>query len=77
MEKKDKNNKVQNGEYYLNLEEQDKVYRYIYGIGDQYLKLLKEKNITSLSELKESITNLRDKNYKTTRALKDTEKKID
>ena len=40
-------------------------------------QLLKEKNINSLSELKESITNLRDKNYKTTRALKDTEKKID
>ena len=40
-------------------------------------KLLKEKNINSLSELKESITDLRDKNYKTTRALKDTEKKID
>lgn len=36
----------------------------------------KEKNITSLSELKESISALRDKNYKTTRALKDTEKKI-
>ena len=40
-------------------------------------QLLKEKNINSLSELKESITDLRDKNYKTTRALKDTEKKID
>ena len=40
-------------------------------------KLLKEKNITSLSELKESIVTLRDKNYKTTRAIKDTEKKID
>ena len=40
-------------------------------------QLLKEKNITSLSELKESITDLRDKNYKTTRALKDTERKID
>ena len=40
-------------------------------------KLLKEKNITSLSELKENIVTLRDKNYKTTRALKDTEKKID
>lgn len=40
-------------------------------------QLLKEKNITSLSELKEGITNLRDKNYKTTRAFKDTEKKID
>ena len=39
-------------------------------------QLLKEKNITSLSELKESITDLRDKNYKITRALKDTEKKI-
>ncbi|MBF1276770.1 MAG: MobA/MobL family protein, partial [Parvimonas micra] len=31
-------------------------------------QLLKEKNINSLSELKESITDLRDKNYKTTRA---------
>ena len=40
-------------------------------------QLLKEKNITSLFELKESITDLRDNNYKTTRALKDTEKKID
>lgn len=40
-------------------------------------QLLKEKNITSLFELKESITDLRDKNYKTTRALKDTEKMID
>ena len=40
-------------------------------------QLLKEKNINSLSELKESITDLRDKNYKTTRALKDTEKMID
>jgi len=39
--------------------------------------LLKEKNITSINQLKESITDLRDKNYKTTRALKDTEKKID
>lgn len=43
----------------------------------QSYQLLKEKNITSLSELNESITDLRDKNYKTTRALKDTEKKID
>ena len=45
---------------------------------EKYIKsyqLLKEKNITSLSELKESIVALRDKNYKTTRALKDTEKK--
>jgi len=40
-------------------------------------QLLKEKNIASLSELKENIVTLRDKNYKTTRALKDTEKKID
>ncbi|OTG49668.1 MobQ family relaxase [Streptococcus agalactiae] len=40
-------------------------------------QLLKEKNITSLSELKESIVTLRDKNYKTTRALKDIEKRID
>ena len=39
-------------------------------------QLLKEKNITSLSELKESISALRDKNYKTTRTLKDNEKKI-
>ncbi|MDD6920396.1 MAG: hypothetical protein PUI85_04215, partial [Eubacteriales bacterium] len=35
------------------------------------------KNSTSLSELKESIVTLRDKNYKTTRAIKDTEKQID
>lgn len=42
----------------------------------QSYQLLKEKNITSLSELNESITDLRDKNYKITRALKDTEKKI-
>ena len=40
-------------------------------------QFLKEKNIASLSELKESITDLRDKNYKTTRAIKDNEKKID
>ena len=40
-------------------------------------QLLKEKNITSINQLKESITNLRNKNYKTTRVLKDTEKKID
>ncbi|HEN0336544.1 MobQ family relaxase [Anaerococcus degeneri] len=40
-------------------------------------QLLQEKNITNINQLKESITNLRDKNYKTTRALKDTEKKID
>ncbi len=40
-------------------------------------QFLKEKNIISLSELKESIVTLRDKNYKTTRAIKDTEKKID
>ncbi|AIA68779.1 hypothetical protein Q426_05705 [Streptococcus equi subsp. zooepidemicus CY] len=39
-------------------------------------QFLKEKNITSISELKESISSLRDKSYKTTRALKDTEKKI-
>ncbi|MDY3122330.1 MobQ family relaxase [Suipraeoptans intestinalis] len=47
---------------------------------EQYIEsyqYLKEKNITSLSELKESIVTLRDKNYKTTRAIKDTEKKID
>jgi len=37
---------------------------------------LKEKNITSILELKESISALRDKNYNTTRAIKDTEKKI-
>ena len=40
-------------------------------------QFLKEKNITSISELKESIVTLRDKNYKTTRTIKDTEKKID
>ena len=40
-------------------------------------QLLKEKNITSLTELKENIVTLRDKNYKTTRVLKDTEKRID
>ena len=39
-------------------------------------QFLKEKNITLISELKESISALRDKNYKTTRAIKDTEKKI-
>ena len=47
---------------------------------EQYIgsyQFLKEKNIISLSELKESIVTLRDKNYKTTRAIKDTEKKID
>ena len=40
-------------------------------------QLLKEKNITSLTELKENIVTLRDENYKTTRVLKDTEKRID
>ena len=47
---------------------------------EQYIEsyqFLKEKNIISLSELKESIVTLRDKNYKTTRTIKDTEKKID
>ena len=38
---------------------------------------MKEKNITSLSELKGNILALRDKNYKTTRVLKDVEKKVD
>lgn len=38
-------------------------------------QFLKEKNITSISELKERISALRDKNYKITRAIKDTEKK--
>lgn len=45
---------------------------------EKYIEIyqfLKEKNITSISELKESISALRDKNYKTTRAIKDTEKK--
>ena len=37
---------------------------------------LKEKNIIFISKLKENISALRDKNYKTTRAIKDTEKKI-
>ncbi|KGF06097.1 hypothetical protein HMPREF1630_00240 [Anaerococcus lactolyticus S7-1-13] len=40
-------------------------------------QFLKKKNITSISELKESIVTLRDKNYKTTRAIKGNEKKID
>ena len=40
-------------------------------------QLLKEKNITSLSELKGNILALRDKNYKTTRVLKYVEKKVD
>ena len=40
-------------------------------------QFLKEKNIISVSELKENIVTLRDKNYKTTRAIKDTEKRID
>lgn len=40
-------------------------------------QLLKERNITSINQLKESITDLRDKNYKTTRTLKDYENKID
>ena len=47
---------------------------------EQYIEsyqFLKEKNIISLSELKENIVTLRDKNYKITRAIKDTEKKID
>ena len=47
---------------------------------EQYIEsyqFLKEKNIISLSELKENIVTLRDKNYKTTRTIKDTEKKID
>ncbi|WP_283265457.1 MobQ family relaxase [Streptococcus dysgalactiae] len=46
---------------------------------EKYIEIyqfLKEKNITSISELKENISALRDKNYKTTRAIKDTEKKI-
>ena len=47
---------------------------------EQYIEsyqFLKEKNIIFVSELKESIVTLRDKNYKTTRAIKDTEKQID
>ena len=47
---------------------------------EQYIgsyQFLKEKNIISVSELKENIVTLRDKNYKTTRTIKDTEKKID
>lgn len=47
---------------------------------EQYIEsyqYLKEKNITSLSELKESISTLQDKNYKTTRTIKITEKSID
>ena len=47
---------------------------------EQYIEsyqFLKEKNIISVSELKENIVTLRDKNYKTIRTIKDTEKKID
>ena len=47
---------------------------------EQYIEsyqFLKEKNIISVFELKENIVTLRDKNYKTTRTIKDTEKKID
>ncbi|WP_462133559.1 MobQ family relaxase [Peptostreptococcus stomatis] len=47
---------------------------------EQYIEsyqFLKEKNIISLSELKESIVTLRDKNYMIAKAIKDTEKKID
>ncbi|HEM4672317.1 TPA: MobA/MobL family protein [Streptococcus suis] len=47
---------------------------------EQYIEsyqFLKEKNIISLSELKESISVLRDKNYKTTRTIKNTEKSIE
>ncbi|RRC92455.1 conjugal transfer protein TraA [Erysipelotrichaceae bacterium OH741_COT-311] len=47
---------------------------------EQYIEsyqFLKENNIISVSELKENIVTLRDKNYKTTRAIKDTEKQID
>ena len=47
---------------------------------EQYIEsyqFLKEKNITSVSELKESIVILRDKNYKTTKSIKDREKVID
>ena len=40
-------------------------------------QFLKEKNIKSISKLKESISALRDNNYKTTRAIEDTEKQID
>lgn len=36
-----------------------------------------QKNITSLSEQKESTVTLRDQNYKTTRTIKNTEKRID
>lgn len=46
---------------------------------EKYIKSyqhLKDKNIISLSEPKEKIVTLRDKNYTTTRAIKDTEKKI-
>jgi len=40
-------------------------------------QFLKEKNIKSISKLKESISASRDNNYKTTRAIEDTEKQID
>ena len=46
-------------------------------IFNESYQFLKEKNIKSISKLKESISALRDNNYKTTRAIKDTEKQID
>ena len=39
-----KNNKNLNIGLNLSIEQQDKIYNYIYGIGEEYLKLLKEKN---------------------------------
>ena len=39
-----KNNKNLNIGLNLSIEQQDTIYNYIYGIGEEYLKLLKEKN---------------------------------
>ena len=39
-------------------------------------RLIKEKNITSISELKENIVVLRDKNYKTTKLSKTQKKEL-
>ena len=38
------NNKNLNIGLNLSVEQQDTIYNYIYGIGEEYLKLLKEKN---------------------------------
>ena len=46
-----KNNKNLNIGLNLSIEQQDKIYNYIYGIGEEYLKLLKEKNKYRLKKI--------------------------